>query len=316
MPPEIDAFLTAIRAERGAAANTVAAYTRDLADFAAALAGEALTLMTADRRAIERYITALDERSLSPSTRARRLSAIRQFYRFAWSEGLRDDDPAAAIAGPKQVRNPPDVLNEAEVGRLLAAAAAPGTASPAGAAEDRSRHRALRLRCIVEMLYATGLRVTELVSLRVAHLRGDPETIHVRGKGGNERMVPLAGPVRAALSDWLAARDRAEAAAADAGAKPAPWLFPSRGKSGHLTRFAVYHAIKELAVRAGISPGRITPHAIRHGFATHLLANGADLRSIQTLLGHADISTTEIYTRILDERLKNLVFEHHPLASG
>jgi len=296
----------AIRAERGAAGNTLDAYARDLADFTGWLDGKAISVLSVDRAMIEAYLVALNDRGLSASTRARRLSAIRQFYRFAFSEGWRADDPGAGIAGPRRTRALPDTLSEAETGRLLAVAAKPG----------RNPARAARLKCLIELLYATGLRVSELVSLPAAPMRGDPEMVLVRGKGGHERMVPLSGPARAATADWLVLRDGAEAETIAVGARPSPYLFPSRGKSGHLTRVAFYRAIKDLAARAGISPERVTPHAIRHGFATHLLANGADLRTIQILLGHADISTTEIYTHILDERLKTLVLENHPLVAG
>ena len=304
MDRDIASFLTAILAERGAAANTIDAYARDLTDFSEWLSGEGAGLLTCDRAVIERYLVDLDRRDLAPSTRARRLSAIRQFCRFAWSEGLRDDDPAASVAGPKRARKLPEVLSEDEITRLLAAAAKP----------EKPTERSLRLRCQVELLYAAGLRVSELVTLPVAPFRGGPEVILVRGKGGHERMVPLSSPARAAVAEWLQMRDSKEDAGRESGLPSSPWLFPSRGETGHISRIAIYQTLKQLGVRAGIDPARITPHAIRHGFATHLLANGADLRSIQMLLGHADISTTEIYTAILDERLKKLVLENHPLA--
>lgn len=302
------AFLEALSAERGAAGNTLAAYERDLADFAGWLAeeGGGCGLAAADRDAIEGYLESLAARGMSPATRARRLSAIRQFYRFAFSEGWRTDDPGAGIAGPARRRPLPKTLGIAEVDRLLEGAArTPGP--PA---------RAARLVCIVETLYATGLRVSELAALPRAAVRGDPRMILVTGKGGRERMVPLSGAARAALAGWCAHRDAAEREAAADGARPSPWLFPSRGKTGHLTRAAIWQALKELAARSGIDPALLSPHRLRHAFATHLLANGADLRSIQALLGHADISTTEIYTHVLDERLRALVLEKHPLAQG
>lgn len=301
MRDRIQGFLLALQAERGAADNTLAAYARDLSDFAAWLAADG---GPDDRRRIEAYLADLAARGLAPATRARRLSALRQFYRFAFTEGWRNDDPAAGVEGPAATRRLPDALSEDETGRLLAAALA-GQGAPAGK---------VRLYCLVELLYATGLRVTELVSLPVAALRGDPRMIMVRGKGGRERMVPLSEPARRAAAQWLEVRDTAEAAQVAAGGRASPWLFPSRGKAGHLTRIAFYQALKGLAVKAGIDPARMSPHALRHGFATHLLANGADLRTIQTLLGHADISTTEIYTHVLDERLRRLVLDHHPLA--
>lgn len=293
----------ALQAERGASDNTLAAYARDLTDYADWLAANG---GTGDRRGIEAYLADLDARGLAPSTRARRLSAIKQFYRFAFTEGWRDDDPAVGIEGPSLARRLPDTLTEDEAGRLLAAARADEGAAPGK----------VRLHCLTELLYATGLRVTELVTLPVTAARGDPRMIMVRGKGGRERMVPLSAPARRVLRQWLKVRDGADAAQVAAGARASPWLFPSRGKAGHLTRVAFYQAIKGLAGKAGIDPARISPHALRHGFATHLLANGADLRTIQTLLGHADISTTEIYTHVLDERLRTLVLDHHPLAQG
>ena len=304
----IGAFLEALSAERGAAANTLAAYARDLEDFAGWLAGRGEGLENADRAAVEAYLEALDARGLSAATRARRLSAIRQFYRFAFSEGWRADDPGAGIAGPGKARRLPRTLSVADVDALRdAAARAPARASAAP-------WRAARLRCLVEVLYATGLRVSELVALPRAVLRNDPRMILVTGKGGRERMVPLSGAARAALAEWCRHRDAADREATAAGHRPSPWLFPSRGKAGHLTRIAVWQALKDLAVQAGIDPVRLSPHTMRHAFATHLLANGADLRSIQSLLGHADISTTEIYTHVLDERLRVLVLEKHPLA--
>ena len=303
----IDAFLEALAAERGAAANTLAAYRRDLGDFAAWLGRNGSGLGVARRAEIEAYLGGLEAAGLSPATRARRLSAIRQLFRFLLSEGWRADDPAARIAGPRPARRLPGTLSVAEVDRLLAAA----RAGPGGEAKRA------RLACLVELLYATGLRVSELVSLPAASARGNPRMLLVSGKGGRERMVPLSAPAREALAAWLRLRDAEEAERRAKGtrrARPLPWLFPSRGKGGHLTRVAFYQALKALAAQAGLEPERISPHTLRHAFATHLLANGADLRAIQQLLGHADISTTEIYTHVLDERLKALVLEKHPLA--
>jgi integrase/recombinase XerD len=310
----IETFLEALAAERGAAGNTLTAYARDLGDFAGWLADSdsGATLTGADRDAVEAYLESLAARALSPATRARRLSAIRQFYRFAFSEGWRADDPGAGIAGPGRARPLPKTLTVEDADRLLAAVARfPGPPE-----------RRARLACIVELLYATGLRVSELVALPRAAVRGDPRMILVAGKGGRERMVPLSGPARAALAEWCAHRDAAERGAQDRAqgkaqgraGRASPHLFPSRGRSGHLTRIAVFQMLKELAALAGIDPARLSPHTMRHAFATHLLANGADLRAIQTLLGHADISTTEIYTRVLDDRLKALVLQKHPLA--
>ncbi len=299
-------FIEAMGAERGAASNTLAAYRRDLADFDRWLAARGLAPENAGRSEIEAYLAAAETEGLSPATRARRLSAIRQFYRFALSEGLRDDDPAARIAGPRPARKLPGTLSVVEVDRLLAAA----RRRPGGDAA------CARMLCLMELLYATGLRVSELVTLPSAAARGNPRMIMVTGKGGRERMVPLSDAARTALADWLKLRDKAEDAGRTAGKRSSPWLFPSRGKSGHLTRIAFYGAIKTLAAAAGLDPARVSPHTLRHAFATHLLANGADLRAIQQLLGHADVSTTEIYTHVLDARLKALVLEKHPLANA
>lgn len=300
----VEPFLEALGAERGAAQNTLAAYRRDLEHFARSLSRSGTGLAFAGRAEIEAYLVALETEGLAPSTRSRRLSAIRQFYRFALSEGLRDDDPAGRIRGPRPARKLPGILSVDEVDRLLAAA----RARPGGAAGRA------RLHCLMELLYATGLRVTELVSLPAASVRGNPRMLMVTGKGGRDRMVPLSDPAREAMAAWLTLRDADEAERRRAGGRPSSWLFPSRGKLGHLTRIGFYHGVKSLAVAAGLDPARISPHTLRHAFATHLLANGADLRAIQQMLGHADVSTTEIYTHVLDERLKTLVLERHPLA--
>ncbi len=295
------AFLEALQAERGAAANTLAAYARDLQDLAE-FAGAAWP--QADRETLEAWLVDLESRGLGQATRARRLSAARQFYRFALSEGWREDDPAARLSGPGASRRLPRTLTEPEAEALLTAARRPARET------DTARRDALRLACLMELLYATGLRVSELVSLPVAAVRGDPRMILVRGKGGKERMVPLSPPAREMLAAWLSHRDATPAW------KGSAFLFPSSGKAGHVTRQRMWQLIQGLAVAAGIDPGRVSPHTLRHAFATHLLAHGADLRSIQQLLGHADLSTTEIYTHVLDERLKDLVLTHHPLAGG
>jgi integrase/recombinase XerD len=260
----------------------------------------------ATRDHIESYLIFCDGQGLSRATRARRLSAIKQLYRFAFEEDWRADNPAIQIRGPGRDKRLPKTLDVPEVDRLLAAARSAGR-SPA----DR-----LRNTCLMELLYATGMRVSELVSLPVAAARGDPRMLLILGKGGKERMVPLSPPARTALADWLAARDAEETDILAQGGRASRFLFPSRGKSGHLTRHRFYLLIKELAVAGGVSPAKVTPHTLRHAFATHLLANGADLRSIQTLLGHADVATTEIYTHVLDDRLSELVLEHHPLAQA
>jgi integrase/recombinase XerD len=300
----IAAFLEARAAEAGQARNTRLAYGRDLSDFADWLEARARGLPTADRAAVEAYLVHCDAQGLSRATRARRLSSIRQLYRFAVEEGWRDANPAQRLAGPGRSPALPQTLSEAEVTRLL------------DAARNRSRTPGDRLRdtALFELLYATGLRVSELVTLPVAAVRGDPRMILVRGKGEKERMVPLSGPARSAIAAWLAHRDAAEAAARTAGHPQSRHLFPGDGKAGHLTRQHVHKLVKDVAALAGLSPDRVTPHVLRHAFATHLLAHGADLRSIQTLLGHADVATTEIYTHVLDEHLTRLVLTHHPLA--
>lgn len=300
----ISSFLDARAAELGAARNTQLAYGRDLVDFADWLARRGLALAEAGREAVEDYLVHCDAQGLSKATRARRLSSIRQLYRFAFDEGWRKDNPALRLTGPGRAKSLPKTLTEAEVTRLIEAARIRGR-NPV----DRLRDTAL-----FELLYATGLRVSELVSLPIAAVRGDPRMILVRGKGDKERMVPLSAPARAALGAWLAHRDSDEEARRKTGHPPSRFLFPGDGREGHLTRQYFHSLVKDVAVLAGISPSRVTPHVLRHAFATHLLAHGADLRVIQTLLGHADVATTEIYTHVLDDHLKDLVLTKHPLA--
>ncbi|MCR9156307.1 MAG: site-specific tyrosine recombinase XerD [Rhodobacteraceae bacterium] len=300
----IAAFLDAQAAERGAATNTQLAYARDLADFTDWLAGSGSSLSAAQKTDVENYLVHCDAQGLAKSTRARRLSAIKQLYRFCFEEGFRADNPAVQISGPGRDKRLPKTLSTEEVDRLLEAATAHGR-SPA----ERERNT-----CLMQLLYATGMRVSELVSLPLSSAKGDPRMLLIRGKGGKERMVPLSPPARASLRDWLKTREAMEDEARVQGKSASTFLFPSRGKSGHLTRHAFYVLIKDLAVEGGVSPSKVTPHTLRHAFATHLLANGADLRAIQTFLGHADVSTTEIYTHVLEERLKELVLDHHPMA--
>lgn len=310
-------FLDMLAAERGAGANTLAAYGRDLADFAADLARAKRPLSRAATADLRAYLGRLAGRGMRASTVARRLSAIRQLYRFLYAEGLRKDDPAAVLEGPKRSRPLPKTLSMAEVDRLLQAAT---TCAPAAAL--RERLRAARLACLLETLYATGLRVSELVALPVSAARRDAQVIVVRGKGNKERMVPLNTAAKNAMAAYLALLGEAErdVAAADfKAAKPnrevkSKWLFPSFGESGHLTRQHFARDLKTLAVAAGLRAEQVSPHVLRHAFASHLLHNGADLRVVQTLLGHADISTTQIYTHVLEERLKSLVRDLHPLA--
>ncbi len=300
----ISAFLDAQAAEANAARNTLLAYGRDLKDFAEWAARRHLGFDSLPRAAVEDYLIGCEAEGLSKATRARRLSAIRQMFRFAHDEGWRPDNPALRISGPGASQRLPKTLGHDEVDRLLDAARSKG----------RSPGERLRNCALVELLYATGMRVSELVGLPVAAVRGDPQMILVRGKGGKERMVPLSHPARAALAAWLVHRDDEEAKARKAGRPPQKALFPGPGADGHLTRQHFYLLIKDIAVLAGVDPAKVTPHTLRHAFATHLLAGGADLRVIQTLLGHADVATTEIYTHVLDDQFKSLVLTHHPLA--
>jgi len=302
----ISAFLEAQAAELGAATNTQLAYGRDLKDFQAYLSRNGQDFAGASRADVENYLVHCDAQGLAKSTRARRLSAIKQLYRFAFEEGLRTENPAIQISGPGQDKRLPKILSEAEVDQLLDAARNSG----------RSKADQIRNTCLMELLYATGMRVSELVSLPISATRGDPRLLLITGKGGKERMVPLSPPARIALAEWLEDRDRQDALARTKKLPTSRFLFPSRGKSGHLTRHRFYLLIKEFAVAAGVQPSKVTPHTLRHAFATHLLANGADLRAIQTMLGHADVATTEIYTHVLEERLSELVLDHHPLAQG
>jgi integrase/recombinase XerD len=296
-------YLDMLAAERGAGKNTLAAYGRDLADFTTYLAVAGCSIVTAATYDLRLYLGELAGRRLRPATVARRLSAIRQLYRFLYAEGQRGDDPAAVLEGPKRVRSLPKTLTIAEVDRLLRVAAISDPAAPLPA-----RLRAARLACLVEMLYATGLRVSELVSLPASAARRDARVIIVRGKGNKERLVPLNDAAKRATAAYLALLEQS---GRDAKSK---WLFPSFGESGHLTRQHLARDLKTLAAAAGLRAAQVSPHVLRHAFASHLLHNGADLRVVQTLLGHADISTTQIYTHVLEERLKSLVRDLHPLA--
>jgi integrase/recombinase XerD len=300
----ISTFLQAAAAEANAARNTLLAYGRDLKDFAGWTAHRGHDLANLPRGVVEDYLISCEAEGLSKATRARRLSAIRQLFRFAHDEGWRADNPALRITGPGASQRLPKTLCHDEVDRLLEAARSKGRTEG-----DRLRNAAL-----MELLYATGMRVSELVGLPVAAVRGDPKMILVRGKGGKERMVPLSAPARAATAAWLLHRDAQEETARKAGKPASKALFPGAGVDGHLTRQHFYLMIKDISVLAGVDPSKVTPHTLRHAFATHLLAGGADLRVIQTLLGHADVATTEIYTHVLDDQLKALVLAHHPLA--
>ncbi|MBC7675888.1 MAG: site-specific tyrosine recombinase XerD [Rhodoferax sp.] len=302
----ISTMLEAQAAEQGSARNTLLAYGRDLKDFAGWLAHRDADFAKASQAEIEDYLISCAATGLSKATRARRLSAIRQLYRFAHEEGWRADNPALRLKGPGRDMRLPGSLDHAEVDALIVAAKQFGRS-----AADRTRNGTL-----LEVLYATGMRVSELVELPVQAVRGAPRMILVRGKGGKERMVPLSPPAMLVLSDWLVLRDKMDDLSRMSGQPASKYLFPGPGAAGHLSRQHFYVLIKSIAMAGGVSPAKVTPHTLRHAFATHLLAGGADLRAIQMLLGHADIATTEIYTHVLDEHLKALVLEHHPLAKN
>lgn len=296
----ISAFLDAQLAEQGSAKNTLESYGRDLIQFSEWLVPSHFADVA--QSDIEGFLIDLERDGFAQSTRARKLSAIKQLFRFAFEEGWRADNPAQTIKGPGKVKQLPKTLSEAQVERLLSAA-------------RKMKRNPLRATCLMELLYATGMRVSELVSLPVAAVRGDPQLILVRGKGDKERLVPLSPSARDAMQEWLSVRDREEEALVEKGGARSKFLFPSRSASGHLTRHAFYAFIKDLSVAAGVDPSLVTPHTLRHAFATHLLANGADLRAIQAMLGHANLDTTEIYTHVLGARLRELVVTHHPLMS-
>ncbi|MGC1558416.1 MAG: site-specific tyrosine recombinase XerD [Bradyrhizobium sp.] len=302
-------FLDMLAAEQGAGQNTLDAYRRDLADFSEFLAARGEGFAGAETQALRDYLADLDARGFKTSTAARRLSAIRHLFRFLLNERIRGDDPAAILSGPKRGRGLPKVLSIADVDRLLTRAKA---SSEAQAASPLQRLRAMRLYCLLEVLYATGLRVSELVALPLSASRSDARMIMVRGKGNKERLVPLNEASRRAMTDYLAATEAL--GRSRKGAAESKWLFPSFGQSGHLTRQHFARDLKELTASAGLAPRLVSPHVLRHAFASHLLHNGADLRIVQTLLGHTDISTTQIYTHVVEERLKSLVRDLHPLA--
>src|SRR5215468_11287922 len=301
---DIELFLDMLAAERGAGPNTLTAYTRDLEDFSDYLVSKKRTIADATTEHVRGYLRHLAKREFAASSVARRLSAIRQLYRFLYAEGRRPDDPAAIIEGPKRGRTLPKVLSIAEVDRLLEAARAARKPDQSIAEQVR----AARLTCLLELVYATGLRVSELVALPASAAERSARMLIVRGKGGKERLVPLNEAAKQAMTEY-----RALLAEAGHGAQ-SKWLFPSFGESGHLTRQHFARELKTLATTAGLSPAKVSPHVLRHAFASHLLHNGADLRVVQTLLGHADISTTQIYTHVLEDRLKSLVRDLHPLG--
>jgi integrase/recombinase XerD len=298
----IEAFLEMMSAERGAAENTLSSYRRDLEDASAGIGGGLAGATAADVRA---YLDDIAARGFAATSQARKLSAIRQFFKFLYAEGLRGDDPTGTLDSPKKGRPLPKTMSEADTGRLIDRAAQEAMDASLG---DVDRLAALRLHALVEVLYATGLRVSELVGLPVTVAQRDDRFFMVRGKGDKERMVPLSAKARVAMRAWLAARATMPALA------DSPLLFPAASDSGYLSRQVFARDLKGLAGRAGIALAKISPHVLRHAFASHLLQNGADLRAVQQLLGHADISTTQIYTHVLEERLVRLVNDHHPLA--
>ncbi|MCO6051639.1 site-specific tyrosine recombinase XerD [Mesorhizobium sp. RP14(2022)] len=300
----IEAFLEMMAVERGASAHTLDAYRRDLDDAAAAIDGD---LDQADAETVRDYLDSVAGRGLAATTQARKLSALRQFFRFLYTENIRTDDPTGTLASPRKDRPLPKTMTENETGRLIERAATEAR-DPEQAPNGEAQ--ALRLHALVELLYATGLRVTELVGLPASVARRDERFFVVRGKGNKERMVPLGSGAKRAVAAWLSYRDKNPALA------KSRFLFPADSDTGFLPRQVFARELKGLAARAGIASEKISPHVLRHAFASHLLANGADLRAVQQLLGHADISTTQIYTHVLEERLVRLVNEHHPLAVG
>lgn len=297
-------FLAMLAAERGASAATLAAYRGDLLDYCAFLAARRSEPLTADSDLVRAWLSDLARRGLASASSARRLSSIRQFHKFLYAEGHRADDPTLLVEGPRAIRSVPKILGMAEVDRLLSVARE-------GLDDERrpfgERLHTARTTCLLEVLYATGLRVSELVALPKTAAQGREPLLMVRGKGGRERLVALSEPARAAIATWRRLLESRP------GAGAGPWLFPADSMSGHLTRQAFARDLKTVAAAAGIA-GRVSPHALRHAFASHLLQNGADLRVVQELLGHADVSTTQIYTHVLDERMKAMVRDLHPLG--
>lgn len=305
----IEAFLEMLSVERGASMNTLAAYKRDLVELSGFLARKATlgrpAIDEADEPALRSYIREVGSSGLAPATLARRLSSVRQFYKFLYAQGIRGDNPTVGLDGPRKVRHLPRVLSIIDVEALL------NTARK----KAHGGAKSARLWCLLEILYATGMRVSELVGLPLSAAYEDERFMRIYGKGGRERLVPLNDAAREALQLYLSRRSDL-LSRRDGQAIESPWLFPSRGISGHVTRRRFAQVLKELAQEAGISGDHLSPHSMRHAFATHLLENGADLRAVQQLLGHADISTTQIYTHVLEERLQKLVTEHHPLSTN
>ena len=302
----VESFLEAIASERGASRNTIEAYRRDLLDYTDFLAARGASALVASSADVRAFLAARGAEGLAAASLARRLSSVRQFHKHLYVEGRRADDPTLAIEGPRRARPLPKVLSVAEVDRLIGAAR---EGLEAGKRPAGERLAAARMACLIELIYASGLRVSELVALPKSAARAKEPLIAVRGKGGKERLVPISGPARAAMQLY---RDLLDAQAP--GAAAGPWLFPADSDSGHLTRQAFARDLKIVAAAAGIAAARVSPHVLRHAFASHLLQNGADLRVVQDLLGHADISTTQIYTHVLDERAQAMVRDLHPLS--
>lgn len=300
----IENFLEMMSAERGAAGNTLESYRRDLEAAADVMQTRGVNLAEAKTEDVRHVLDGMSNEGFAATSQARRLSALRQFFRFLYSEGFRQDDPTGVIDAPKKQKPLPKIMSVENVGRLLDRAELEAKEAP----EPAERIKALRLHALLETLYATGLRVSELVTLPVSVARTDHRFLIVRGKGSKERMVPLSQKAREALQNFLSLRDSLP------GYDDNPWLFPAFSESGHLARQVFARELKGLAARTGLSSASISPHVLRHAFASHLLQNGADLRTVQQLLGHSDISTTQIYTHVLEERLHKLVSEHHPLA--
>ena len=304
----IAAFLAMLGAERGAARNTLDAYRRDLVDYCGFLAARGIDPPAARTDDIRAYLADLEARQFSASSAARRLSSLRQLHKFLFAEGDSDDDPSAVLEGPRRGRPLPKILSIADVDNLIGAAreaAAKAGLKPAEAL------RFCRIHCLLEVLYATGLRVSELVALPKSAAKTREALLTIRGKGGRERLVVLSQPAKQAMLAY-----RAMVEAQSAAARQSPWLFPAEAESGHISRQAFARDLKEVAIAAGIAPSKVSPHVLRHAFASHLLQNGADLRTVQELLGHADISTTQIYTHVLDARMKAMVRDLHPLAKA
>jgi len=298
----VGAFLEMMSAERGAARNTIAAYARDLADYAQFLSRKGVDVTSAGREQVTQYLAELDANGIAAASSARKLSAIRQFHKFLAADDIRADDPTRIIASPKARRSLPKVLSIEEIGRLLQLAE---SEIELDGVTDGQRAMSHRLYLLLELLYATGMRVSELVSLKRVQVMRDASFLTIRGKGAKERIVPLTDRARDAVKAYVTTLETGS-----------PWLFPAGGETGYLSRQVFARELKGLAARAGIGAARISPHVLRHAFASHLLAGGADLRVVQTLLGHSDISTTQIYTHVLDEKLRTLVETHHPLAQG